>query len=90
MSSHEIRSNEFLPLEVNEYTWHSECSSGITMDELAEDLQLSFPLITDQCFSPCQFLHEEISVETEDENRRRQKRTKQGENGQKEKRRRHC
>ena len=75
--SHETMPNVFLPME-QEHIQLSDDFPSLTSDELAEELQLSYPVLSER-FSPFseQFLPtdlEEISVETEGGNRLEQKR----------------
>ena len=71
--SHETMPNVFLPMKQEEHLQLSQDFPSLTMDELAEELHLSYPVLSESS-SPFteQVLHtepEEMSVETEGGNR---------------------
>ena len=76
--SHETMPNVFLPMELDEHLQLNEDLPQLTTDQLAEELQLSYPVLSEsfsslsEPFLPTEL--EEISVETEDGNRLGQKR----------------
>ena len=76
--THETMPNVLLPMELEEHLQLSEDLPSLTANELAEELQLSYPVLSES-FSPFNeelspIELEEISVETEGENRLGRKR----------------
>ena len=92
--SHEKMQNVCLPLEPEEHFQISEYLQNVTMNELAEELHLSFPVLSES-FSPINEdilpkEHEEIIIETEGGNRLGRKRASEGECEQGKKKTRFC